>query len=185
MTAAPPFCRKSIDLTDTSHTSSFVKKASILEGKFRGTGTVFDGRNEVAIEEEWSFTVTRRNPRMVVYRLFNTRYAEDGAPMNLEMGVLKVLDSDGDRLSAEAGFTRPFDGGNDLSLEQLTKGTFDVAAAELTLESKGFQKTSEEGEIQDTRLRRVYRLVDRDRLVYDQFLGDVHHLHSELELHEE
>lgn len=185
MTAAPPLHRKSIDLTDTNHTASFVKKASVLEGQFRGTGTVFDGRNEIAVEEEWSLTVTRRNPRMVVYRLFNTRYAEDGAPMHLEMGVLKVLDSDGDRLPAEAGFTCPVHGGHDSNPEQLAKGSFDVAAGELTLESKRFQKTSEAGEIEDTTLRRVYRLVDSNRLVYDQFLGDVHHLHSELELHEE
>lgn len=170
----------------TSQAAAFVQKASVLAGKFRGTGIFYNHGTKTPYDEECSFTVMRKNPKMVVYRLQqDTKHAnKDHHPMHLEIGVLKVFNSEaGCSFTAEAGFTHPFPKG---TANEMTKGTLDTATGTLTLDSIGFQRSNKEGDKVVTGLRRVYHR-DGNSLIYDQYLGVnegdlVHHLHCELEL---
>lgn len=172
----------------TERVTAFTQKASVFGGKFVGNGTAYHHGNAVQYVEECSFTVVRKNPNMVVYRVQqDTRHAEQDKPMHLEMGVLKILYSDNDVLEAEAGLVHPFASG---TVNELAKGTLDTTTGTLTLESTGFQRVNESSSDKHvTALKRVYRRQGNRHLTCDQFLGVnggelTHHLHCELELQE-
>lgn len=166
--------------------AAFCEKVSVLQGKFRGNGTAFHHGKEIPYMEECSFVVCRKNPKMVVYRIFqDTRHEENYKPMHMEVGVLKILsgESDSEVLQAEAGISHPFPKG---TMTELAKGTLDTTTTTLTLESAGFQRINQNDDKHVTSLRRVYCLQGT-RLTYDQYLGvnngePTHHLHCELEL---
>lgn len=172
----------------TSNAVAFCEKASVLQGKFRGNGTAFLHGKQIPYKEELSFTICRKNPKMVVYRVQqDTRHQESEKPMHLEVGVLKIIYDENDKnvCKAEAGITHPFPKG---TVNELAKGTFDTTTDTLTLESTGFQRINENEDTHVTALRRIYRL-EATSLMYDQFLGvnheePAHHLHCELELQE-
>jgi len=167
----------------TSNAAAFSQKASVLSGKFKGSGTAFLHGKEIPYTEECSLAIVRKNPKMVVYRVQqDTRHAQQEKPMHLEVGVLKIFNSnDSTLLQAEAGIVHPFPKG---TVNELAKGTLDTDTNTLTLESTGFQRANESDDKQVTALRRVYHRVG-NTLTYDQYLGVnngqlTHHLHCEL-----
>lgn len=172
----------------TSTAAAFCEKASLFQGKFRGNGVAYSHGKEVPYTEELSLVILRKNPKMVVYRLQqDTRHATSNQPMHLEVGVLKILFSENEKVyPAEAGITHPFPQG---IVTELAKGTLDTVTNTLTLESTGFQRIND-GDKQVTSLRRVYRRQAGSRaLFFDQHLGvndkePTHHLQCELERQE-
>lgn len=169
----------------TSDAAVFAQKASVLQGKFKGSGTAIHNGKEVTFLEECSFLITRKNPEMVVYKTSSSTRLRD-KPLHVEMGILKVLncsDSGNDSLPVEAGMTHLTPSIH----ERNAAGSLDTTTGTLVLESSGCQKMNNirNGEKCVTGLRRVYRRQGK-RLTYDQYLffqgceGMTHHLHCEL-----
>ena len=161
---------------------------AFLLGTWKGRGKVLP--RGVDYLETFTCLLLRSEPAMVINWQQFTKNAESLKPMHAENGFLKILPKPegGEVKKAELMLSHPF------SVNEYYKsGQFDFTqnVFECAAETEDcFQRGPTAGGKLATGSRRVYKLTEEGKLVYDMFLRTegseefVHHLHCELEKEE-
>lgn len=179
-----------------------MNSALLLQGTWKGRGRVLKATGEVVAQylETATIQLVRQTPAFVVFTLHqDTQHAEiTGKPMHTETGFLKIANSNNDDDTAAVatlGLTHPFPSG---MVQELSTGTLrehtntdsSSTRAQLTLTTQKFTRLDSQQDSVDkkqvTGFKRVYRVIDTDKLQYDQYMavgeGEMyHHLHCEME----
>ena len=167
---------------------AFPAGPAFLLGTWKGRGKVLP--RGVEYLETFTCLLLRSEPAMVINWQQFTKNAESLKPMHAENGFLKILPKpEGAEVKkAELMLSHPF------SVNEYYKsGQFDFTqnVFECAAETEDcFQRGPTAGGKLATGSRRVYKLTEEGKLVYDMFLRTegseefVHHLHCELEKEE-
>mmetsp|Transcript_42024 Transcript_42024/g.78066 ORF Transcript_42024/g.78066 Transcript_42024/m.78066 type:complete len:169 (+) Transcript_42024:44-550(+) len=167
---------------------SFPARPPFLLGTWKGRGKVLP--RGVEYLETSTFLLLKSEPAIVINWQQFTKHAETLKPMHAENGFLKILPKpdEAEVKKAELMLSHPF------SVNEYYKsGQFDFAQNifECAAETEDcFQRGPSATGKSATGSRRVYKLTEDGKLVYDMFLRTdsdefVHHLHCELEKQEE
>ena len=167
--------------------------STLLKGTWKGRGQVLKATGEVVAHylETATFEPTRKTPSFVVYRVHqDTQNATTGKPMHTETGFLKIMtmnDGGDGNGAATMGLTHPFPSG---MVQEMSTGTWNAVDRQLTLTAQKLSRLDNTDDSNNSKpvtgFKRVYTLVQDDKVIYDQFMGAgggemYHHLHCEME----